>query len=318
MASWRRSVLCSTSGAGWPLAALLAVATQVACFKPNIKDGGLKCNLDAGVAKACPEGFKCDSMQNCVRNLDGGVDRADGSDATDATDASDTRPDGCFNPKPACVPSSGGLCDTFCQSGCTGCREKCSVNTVGTLTCNDIASTQQRGLMQPCQIQAGGTPNQVDPCLPGLVCLEDACGGGPGLGRCYQFCRSDMDCTNAPCNRDIAGGLKVCDVPYDDCVPLPASGNTGCMGSATACYLSTTDPSRTICDCEFPPGLGETDLCVRSRECNPGLVCVPDSLGNKVCTRVCRLGGPASDCFVGSCRVYMENGIANTTYGFCR
>jgi len=192
------------------------------------------------------------------------------------------------------------------------------VNTGGALTCKQVATGQPRTLLQPCQIQAIGTANQIDQCVPGLVCLEDSCSGA-GAGRCYQFCRSNADCTNAPCTRDVGGGFKVCDVPYDDCVPLGGSDNTGCPGAAIGCYLSTSDPRRTICDCEFPPGLGETDICTRSRECHIGLVCVdPNGQGYRQCTRVCRLTAVPSDCTIGTCRMYSEGGVSNQTYGFCR
>jgi hypothetical protein len=214
--------------------------------------------------------------------------------------------------------AGGGLCDPYCQTGC-GCKEKCSVTTAGALTCKALPTgLQVRTLLQPCQIQNGGTVNQNDQCAPGLVCVEDACGSASGSGRCYQFCRNDGECTNAPCiDKGAGGGFKVCDVPYDDCVPLAAGMNTGCIGNALMCYLSTSDPSKTICDCEFPPGLREMDVCTRSRECNPGLVCVdPNGQGTRLCTRVCRLTVP-SDCSFGSCRVYMDNGVANTTYGYC-
>ena len=72
-----RSTLRSGLRIGWPFAlAILAGVSPLGCYKPNIKDGGLKCNLDAGVGKSCPEGFKCDmSRLTCWRNPDGGVDR---------------------------------------------------------------------------------------------------------------------------------------------------------------------------------------------------------------------------------------------------
>jgi hypothetical protein len=322
MRSARRPASRSTFVCRAPLALLLMGAVQIACFKPNIADGydgGFKCNLDAGPNHLCPENFQCDLVvQKCVRNVDAGMDRV-----TDASDA-EVGPI-CFMPKPNCAATPGaGSCDPYCQTGC-GCEEKCSVNTAGALTCKPLASGQRRHLMQPCQIQNVGSPsNQIDPCDPGLVCLEDSCGGGGGTGRCYQFCRNDLECTdtpggpsNAPCNRDVGGGFKVCDVPYDDCVPLGGSANTGCMGTAITCYLSTSDPSKTICDCQFPPGLRETELCTRSRECNAGLVCVdPNGQGFKQCTRVCRLTVP-TDCTVGTCRTYTEGGLSNATYGFC-
>ena len=79
-----RSTLRSGLRTGWPFAlAILAGAVPLGCYKPNIKDGGLKCNLDAGVGKSCPEGFKCDTstLQRAGGILDGGVDRP--SDAVD-------------------------------------------------------------------------------------------------------------------------------------------------------------------------------------------------------------------------------------------
>jgi hypothetical protein len=299
-----------------PLLASLAAALvsgQLGCYKPNIADGGLRCNVDAGT-KSCPEGFKCDlTSQRCYRNPDGGPDTSD-------ADANiDRMPDEpmpiCYPPRDSCTPGSG-MCDPFCRTGC-GCREKCSVNTDGALTCNELAPGQQRTLMQPCQIQSAKTLDQTDQCAPGLVCLEDSCSGGSS-GRCYQFCRTNADCTDAPCDKTIGGGVKVCDVPFDDCTPLAAGANTGCPGTALGCWLSTSDPSKTICDCQFPPGLGEDDLCMRSRECNPGLVCVDrNNMGFKSCTRVCRLG-VASDCLGSTCATYSEGGVSNSTYGFCR
>jgi hypothetical protein len=199
------------------------------------------------------------------------------------------------------------------------------VNTVGALTCNPLFAGQQRNLLEPCDIQMLGTANQIDQCAPGLVCLMDSCGSG----RCYQFCRNDMDCTicrgdaectNAPCNRDLGtSGYKVCDVPYHDCSPLKVPDNSGCPGSALGCYLSTTDPSQTICDCQVPPGFREGDVCTLSRQCFVGLVCVDTGgMGTKQCTPVCRLGAVPSDCGFGTCRTYMEGGVANLTYGYCK
>ena len=53
MASRRRSI----PGLLSPLLVVLVCTLQLACYKPNILDGGLKC-ADAG-AKACPDGFTC-------------------------------------------------------------------------------------------------------------------------------------------------------------------------------------------------------------------------------------------------------------------
>jgi hypothetical protein len=314
MGTSRRSSVCVVSG---PALLLLVGAAQLACYKPAIVDGGFKCSRDAGT-KACPEGFTCGSDGFCWRHADGGMDMTMTTDASDGGDAPETEVGPiCYPPRANCTATpDAGLCDPYCETGCS-CVEKCSVNTAGALTCKPLTAGQQvRNLQEPCMVQSSGTANQNDQCAPGLVCVEDSCGGGSGSGRCYAFCRNDGECTNAPCNKDVGGGFKVCDVPYRDCVPLATPNNTGCGGSQLMCYLSTTDASKTICDCEFPPGLREGDICTKSRQCNPGLVCVPNGVGNTVCTRVCRLG-MAGDCTFGTCKTYMVNGVANATYGFC-
>jgi hypothetical protein len=313
-----RSTFGSGLRFGAPFAfAILVSLAQLACYRPKIKDGGLKCNLDAGIGKACPEGFKCDPVTLlCWRNLDGGVDRPASEVGDGPVDVPAEKPsEVCFDARPNCTPTDAAACDPFCQTGC-GCKEKCSVNTAGAVTCNMLAPGQVRGVQQPCEALLSGTANQSDQCAQGLVCVEDACGTGGANGRCYQFCRADNDCTNAPCNRDAGGGFRYCDVPFINCTPLPGSNNTGCPGTGLICYIATSDVSQTLCDCQFPPGIRENDICTRSRECNPGLVCVADQLGNKVCTRVCRLNG--SDCPVGTCRTLTENGKTNPTFGFCR
>src|SRR5262245_29740882 len=265
----RRSTMSCLS----PLALLLACAVSFGCFKPNILEGGFRCNLDAG-ANACPEGFKCDPvMQRCFKNPpDAGVDR--GSDTADAMDAGDGGPPevgpGCFEPKPNCT-AGAGMCDPFCQSGCTGrdgaapCREKCSVNTAGNLTCNEPRMMGfARGLMQSCTIESNGSGAQTDNCAPGLVCLEDGC-----FARCFQFCKVNADCTDTTCTRDVGAGQQVCDVPFvDTCVPLMQ--NSGCGGGNMACYLASNSPAHTICDCPFNAA-GENSQCQRSRDCIRGL-----------------------------------------------
>ena len=97
--------------------------------------------------------------------------------------------------------------------------------------------------------------------------------------------------------RDVGGGLKVCDVPFDDCVPLPASANTGCWAPALGCYLSTSDPSKTICDCPFHARLARTGTSARARgSASPGWSAwIRHGQGPKQCTRVCRLTVP-TDC----------------------
>ena len=309
---------------GWPLVALLAgLAPGAGCYKPKIKDGGLKCNMDAGIAKACPEGFRCDfSDMMCWRMpRDGGVDR----DA-DMMEVPSEPPPICFDARPDCTPAPG-LCDPFCQAGC-GCQEKCSVNTIGDLTCNPPrASGFPRGLMQDCMdVVSPGTKMQTDNCAQGTVCLDE----GGCFPRCFQFCRTTTDCVNASCTRAVGGvksGQKVCDVPFvDGCVPLPGGLNMGC-GPATgtmACYISSSSPTHTICDCPFS-NVGSNGACMRSRDCIKGLTCVDKGDGSSpICLQVCRLADRGlNDCpsrLDGSCHKYF--GIPpgtdfNPTYGFC-
>jgi hypothetical protein len=320
----------SISGLASTLALLFAGAAPLACFKPTIVDGGLRCKADAG-ARSCPEGFQCDPvLQTCWRSLDGGrdghADRSDGMDAAVDTPDGDAA-DGpiCFESKVGCAPQSG-VCDPICQTGC-GCREKCSVNTAGALTCNEpLAGDFPRTLMQMCAIGSEGTAIQTDNCAPGLVCAQDQ----DCFARCFQFCESDNDCTNASCTREVGsrqgGGVvrKVCDIPFvDTCVPLPSSQNTGCPGTNTACYLSSASPTHTICDCPFGAG-GSGAPCTRTRECVRGLVCADSGNGAPACRQVCRLSMNGQDCLpvpmVGACRPYTgvpPGAVAHPTFGYC-
>jgi hypothetical protein len=227
----------------------------------------------------------------------------------------------CFDAKPDCAPADddGGICDPFCQTGCAGCREKCSVNTKAALTCNAVTSNNLKGVLDSCTISSAGLAAQADNCAPGSVCLEEECGA-----RCYQFCRSDQDCTNAPCDRRVAdGGQKICDVPFKSCTPLGGAANTGCVGSTMACYLSSTHSDQTVCDCPFNAG-GANDDCTRSRDCNAGLACmfVP-AAGKSICLKVCDLMMNGNDCpsgIAGSCRQYKGasgSGTAHTRFGVC-
>jgi len=302
---------------------LLVVSGVVAgCYKPNIGDK-LKC-ADGGV-HLCPEGFTCDRLSGYCRGAtDGGQAGVGGAGGGGGGGGAAGRggAGGClWTPRSNCERQDGGLCDPFCQSGCT-CREKCSVNTVGELTCNELASGLRRGLLENCDQTVAGSAMQSDACLPGLVCLaagDDACGSGT-VGRCYQFCRVEADCTNAPCNKTIAGGRTVCDVPFVDCNPVtPVSG---CPGTQS-CYLSTSHPTRTICDC--PGGVRPGDICNRSRDCFAGSVCAdPTNTGDFRCRQVCLLsemglrcpGGVAPD----RCAPFSGNSstMTNPTYGFCK
>jgi hypothetical protein len=310
-------------GFGGPLILALALAAaQLGCYRPGIVDGGLRCNLEAGSGKAsCPEGFKCESSSGtCKRHPnDGGPDVKPDVPPDVPNDGPMDAPVECLTPRANCTATpDAGLCDPYCQTGC-GCLEKCSINTAGALTCNQLKGGQVRYNEDPCEVQAPGSQSQIDQCAPGLFCLEDNCTSGTGNGRCHQFCRTDGECASAACNRDAGGGFKFCDATFVDCIPLPGSANAGCpAGGILACWISTSDVSKTVCDCQFSAALHEGDVCTRSRECFVGLVCAPNPLGTKVCARVCRLGGPASDCPTGACQTLTDNGKTNTTFGFCR
>lgn len=317
----------SISGLMSPLALLIVGVADFACYKPNILDGGLRCKADAG-ARSCPEGFKCRvDTQTCWRNLDGGADqKVDGPGVPDVADGPDA-PDGpiCFEQKAGCS-AEAGLCDPFCQTGC-GCRDKCSVNTAGALTCNPpLSSMFPRALLQSCTISSNGSGAQTDNCAPGLVCVQDlSCSP-----RCFQFCRTDGDCVNSSCSREVGsrqdGGVtrKVCDIPFvDSCVPLPGSQNTGCGTGAMACYISSASPTHTICDCPFNAG-SSNDPCTRTRDCVPGLACVDRGDGAPICLQVCRLSNMGLDCIsnpaIGACKEYtgLPPGPAHhPTFGFC-
>lgn len=310
--------------AGLALSVMLVAA---ACYRPNVLDGGFKCATKTGV-KQCPDGLSCYDGICRKMPLDGGSseDRGivDGTDATETVDRPEVPPD-CFRPKENCEPADAAArCDPWCQSGCTGCKEKCSANTLGDLTCNTIVSGTVRNELQTCTLVSAGTAAQSDACAPGLVCLEDACTGG-GSGRCYRFCRSDADCPNSQCNRMQPSGWKVCDVPnVETCNPI-TPGSVGCP-SGQGCYIAISRPTHTVCDC---PGAGlANEFCSGSRSCFPGLLCVdPNGGTDTICLKVCDLTRNGADCpggIQGSCHMYSGNtggadggAMFNTKFGFC-
>jgi hypothetical protein len=271
------------------------------CYKPSILDGGYSCANNG----PCPDGFTCDlGTLTCRRPggaADAGVDRPATADAR-----MDARPDmaeaACVVPPPLCAPvDAGARCDPKCQSGC-GCNQKCSSNSAGTFTCNAPIAPATRMTTQSCDIQSPGTAQQTDNCAPGLVCVADLCQDQ----RCYQFCTADQDCPNSTCTGDAGNGVKICDVPFVTCVPLPGQ-QSGCTIGGQSCYAAGGD--RTLCAC--PGQVLANSACTRSRDCLPGLVCVNAT----VCRRVCNLmGGGNGGCNNGqTCRSL--NG--STTYGYC-
>ena len=295
------------------VAAAGATVPGLACYKPNIKSGTLKCNFDAGPNHMCPEGFKCDTLVTgtCVTTLpDAGPPP---TDAVDASDAEDVQPTNCFDARPACVPSDAA-CDPFCITGCA-CGMKCAVSGDGGIGCIQIANVLGTE-MDPCD------PSSNDTCGPGLVCMNDAC-----AGRCYRVCRDDNDCPNSFCTRSGPGGLTVCDVQIvDTCNPTPVSPATpiGCGSTQEGCYISSSHPTHTVCDCTGTYASGTS--CTGSRSCLPGLACVnsPDG-GPGTCQQVCEFDAGAdggAGCPAAKiCQKYYgsnpDAGISNPTYGYC-
>jgi hypothetical protein len=334
------------------LGALLAA---VGCFKPNIANRGYKCG-DGG---ACPDNFTCDKPSGvCVQNgtATGGAGgkAGQGGEAGQATGGTtgtggqagmDAGVDhACLDPIASCQPTDAGLCDPVCNTGCGQCYEKCATDSTGALMCNSPcktingktvcpppAGTQLYGVLQLCdQFSIGSKP--TDDCAPGETCIQaNNCGN-----RCYKYCRNSNDCTNgASCSKDAGGGNTLCDVPPVACDPVNGAARTsassGCPGT-TWCYLSGTS-NTTLCDCQNIRTDGKNgsvgDVCVRSRDCFGGLVCL-DPTGSsttKNCYKVCRL--PNSDggvpvqsseqpCSTVPCSpILLPNGMTNPTYGFC-
>jgi hypothetical protein len=307
-------------------AAAVAVATlgTAGCYNPTIAEG-FKCNMsyEPG-AGDCPDGFHCGPAGLCLRGpaVDAAVDQGGSKPETrvdgpvdlpsEPVAQTDTPPDMttmmCNMPVQGCTADTTKKCDPVCQTGC-GCHEKCSANTMGTLTCNVPLNLRPKQLGEGCNPSSLGTAAQTDDCAPGLVCVNDACNA-----RCYKFCKTDLDCPMSTCTRDAGGGVKICDVQAVTCNPVKMNGGTaGCMGQTQGCYLSPVVKDRTFCDC--PMGAGNTNsACMFSRDCFPGLVCV-DALGtgSSTCLPVCSVPNGSADCLGGTCNPLNKS----TKYGYC-
>lgn len=232
---------------------------------------------------------------------------------------------GCYSPRIGdflkCAPSAGHTCPSGYVCDGEYCRSAGSDRAIerprdaGAEVQTDASVDTSPDFKQPgafCTIFSQGLPTQTDDCAPGSVCQADGCDY-----RCYKFCSDDLGCNNAACNRDVTGGLKVCDVPFHACNPV---GATSDCASSTVCYLSASHPDRTICDCPFD-AKGENTDCARSRDCIRGLACVDPGSGRSICLRVCLLSSGGADCpgGAGSCRPYRgaPPGAANDTFGYC-
>jgi hypothetical protein len=315
-------------------AVALAALGAAGCYNPTIK-GTFLCNKNYSAgAGDCPEGYHC-SAGLCVKG-DAGIDRIVETPEVHAETSPDKpvlevgpetlpidmTPDvACFAPVAGCTGDSGKKCDPVCQTGC-GCVEKCSANTMGTLTCNVPLASRPRALGESCDIASLSSAAQTDNCAPGLVCLNDACGS-----RCYHFCKTDGDCPMSTCTRDTGTvpvppgtptGIKVCDVQATTCNPINNGQPSGCGADVQGCYLLSTGTDRTVCDCPFRAGAANTS-CSLSRDCFPGLVCVDaNGTGSAICRPVCSLpggtdAGAASNCGGGTCTPLK----GSTKFGYC-
>jgi hypothetical protein len=296
--------------------AVASLAVGAGCYNPKIKQGGFLCGPDAGYVQDCPEGFHCDQATfTCKRGaaVDAAVEAKTETKPEVAPevamDIRNEQPEVCLMPVAGCTAEAGKKCDPLCQTGC-GCHEKCSVNTAGALTCNVPSGPTIRHVGESCDpVVSQGPASQTDDCEPGLACLEQSCGR-----RCGRFCRSDNDCPNSACTRDIPGGFKVCDVAFSNCNPVKSAGPSGCPGTSLGCYLSSTVTDRTFCDCSFN-SVPVNGPCTVSRDCFGGLACV-DATGSLDfhCLQVCSLTAPGSGCIGGgTCRPL--NG--SKMYGYC-
>ena len=298
------------------VAIAVAVAAGPSCYKPQIADGGLLCN--AHFLPDCPDGFHCLGGR-CRRvgadaavqpMVDAGPEGPVADGPSDTHDAVATEPDAaCFAPVAGCTVDKTHMCDPVCQSGCTGCHQKCSVNTAGTVTCNAPLTTLARDEGQSCTPASEGTPVQTDDCKPGLVCFDENCGS-----LCVRFCRVDGDCPNSTCTRQLPGGLKGCDVPPTTCNPVMALGVPNCPALAQGCYLSTSQTDKTFCDCpsnDQAPGMP----CNDSRDCVRRAHLRRRHGGTDFrCHVTCTLVGPTSGCDPTQTCHPLGN---NTKLGYC-
>lgn len=328
-------------------AVLATMLAGAACYKPNIKSGGLAC----GPGNACPDGLLCDVTRSPAVCVSGGLGGASGTGAGgkggvggkggsgtggQIATGGQSGAGGGGTGGAACLPDvsgctstyvDGGACDPVCNVGCSSCDEKCSVNGSGNMTCNPPSGTGA-GFMQPCQIsqRTADVQTQTDNCAPGQVCLQQTTCGV----LCYQFCRTNADCASQNCGRDLGNGLKVCDVATTPCDPTLMASPCSASSIQTRCYISG-QTGLTLCDCPNYKQLGTIgNSCTHSRDCFAGLVCYnkTGTVGGSQCFRACRLptdgGAPdagASTCAGGAanCKPMLlpSNGTFSAVWGYC-
>jgi hypothetical protein len=309
------------------LASLATFALGASCYNPKILPGTLKCNKEYDEKYECPEGFYClgGVCQKGAPVVDSGTDQKvdmkvdlPAEKPVDAPMDLPTEPMGmCYQPVPGCAADAGGgKCDPFCQSGCGGCKEKCSVNGMGALTCNPLGEGAVKQEGQGCNVVNENQAAQTDNCAPGLVCVVETCSA-----ICARFCRVDADCSNgALCNRAMPGGLKTCGIPVTNCNPVKAAGPSGCVGNIQGCYLSSTVKDRTVCDCSIL-SLPRDASCSVSRDCLAASLVCADASGSGLdlrCRVACSLI-PIPNVANGGCPTgyTCRSHLGSEKYGYC-
>ncbi len=336
--------------AAWAAATSAALAIGLAsggCYKPSINTGGFQCGPAPG--NACPDGFRCDTSRTpplCVNGSAGGHGggaAGAGGKGGSGTGGHATGGAGgqggqgavggaggvaCWAPVASCTSNyvDGGACDPVCNVGCPACTQKCSVNMAGAMTCNpNPQGVPTVGPLQSCLVNqpTGDMATQTDNCMPGHVCIgPTTCGT-----LCYQFCRTDADCSSKNCGRSIGNGLKVCDVAPSACDPLDTNAVCNPVSNSTRCYVSGTT-EKTLCDCGNAVQGRAKDPCTTSRDCYPGLVCYNPTgiISDTLCRRLCRLptdaGAPdaVSTCQGGAANcmpMLLTGNKMSTTWGYC-
>jgi len=302
-------------------AVLALLVALCGCFNPKIADGGFSC----AATGQCPEGFRCEQDTGLCKHHPSAIVGGEGGAAGGGEDVGGAGGSGgagggapCFEPRQSCEPSENGVCDPYCRTGCGDCREKCSVNTTGALTCNQPMLAKLAGTLEACSIHASGSSSQADDCAPGHVCIE----GQTCFPRCFRFCRSDQDCDNAYCDGVAGNGTqRVCGIANTDtCTPLGVPNNGGC-GPGMACYVSSSHPEHTFCECPLGNG-GVGTECTQERDCNPGLACAYILRAGKAqCQQVCELSRGGVECLnTGHCLQYAGasgGGAPHARWGFC-
>lgn len=292
----------------------LAVALLAACYNPQIDDGTLKCSATS----ECPSGFRCNPNDGrCYKNGGGPSGPADsgagGSGGVCAVGQ------GNYGPFAGCSPQIQQTCDPVCQAGCA-CDERC-MNDKGVLTCK-----QQN---PPFKLLTEECDSKDDTCRPGLICLvEDAEDPRRAAcnAHCYRHCRNDSDCqslsTFSKCSIEVAFSgttltAKTCTQAPENCNPW---GMARCKAvdrpaGTFACYVLSTAPDQTICECAGLLTDGQT--CMYEHDCVAGFECVAVS-GKRTCRKVCSRDaapplGAGCPLLTPTCTAF--NG--STKYGYC-